>query len=248
MRARRHASPISTSRSCARRRGSARIATRCARASPAIAGIALDRVGVKATTNEKLGFTGAARGHRGLGDRDHPPAAGARRCADHETALAAPRARAPCAGPRGLTVATAESCTGGLVAGALTEIAGSSDVVDRGFVTYSNAAKEAHARRAGGHCSSAHGAVSQRDRARPWRRARSRIRPPISRWRSPASPARRRHAGRSRSAWCISRRRARRPAPAASERRFGDIGRARRCAAVGDRGAGDAGRRAARGG
>ncbi|MCW5688619.1 MAG: CinA family protein [Pseudolabrys sp.] len=42
---------------------------------------------------------------------------------------------------RGLTVATAESCTGGLVAGALTEIAGSSDVVDRGFVTYSNEAK-----------------------------------------------------------------------------------------------------------
>jgi nicotinamide-nucleotide amidase len=42
---------------------------------------------------------------------------------------------------RGLIVATAESCTGGLVAAALTEIAGSSDVVDRGFVTYSNAAK-----------------------------------------------------------------------------------------------------------
>jgi nicotinamide-nucleotide amidase len=38
-------------------------------------------------------------------------------------------------------LATAESCTGGLVAGALTDIAGSSDVVDRGFVTYSNAAK-----------------------------------------------------------------------------------------------------------
>lgn len=42
---------------------------------------------------------------------------------------------------RGLSVSTAESCTGGLVAGALTDIAGSSDVVDRGFVTYSNAAK-----------------------------------------------------------------------------------------------------------
>jgi nicotinamide-nucleotide amidase len=43
---------------------------------------------------------------------------------------------------RGLHVATAESCTGGLVAAALTEIAGSSDVVDRGFVIYSNAAKK----------------------------------------------------------------------------------------------------------
>lgn len=41
----------------------------------------------------------------------------------------------------GVMVAMAESCTGGLVAGALTEIAGSSSVVDRGFVTYSNEAK-----------------------------------------------------------------------------------------------------------
>jgi nicotinamide-nucleotide amidase len=41
----------------------------------------------------------------------------------------------------GLRVATAESCTGGLVAAALTEIAGSSDVVEAGFVTYSNEAK-----------------------------------------------------------------------------------------------------------
>jgi nicotinamide-nucleotide amidase len=42
---------------------------------------------------------------------------------------------------RGWRVATAESCTGGLVAAALTAIAGSSDVVDRGFVTYANKAK-----------------------------------------------------------------------------------------------------------
>ncbi|KQV42495.1 MULTISPECIES: CinA family protein [unclassified Rhizobium] len=42
---------------------------------------------------------------------------------------------------RGLMVATAESCTGGMIAGALTEIPGSSSVIDRGFVTYSNEAK-----------------------------------------------------------------------------------------------------------
>lgn len=42
---------------------------------------------------------------------------------------------------RKLMIATAESCTGGLIAGVLTEIAGSSDVVERGFVTYSNEAK-----------------------------------------------------------------------------------------------------------
>ena len=42
---------------------------------------------------------------------------------------------------RGLMVATAESCTGGMVAAALTDIAGSSAVVERGFVTYTNAAK-----------------------------------------------------------------------------------------------------------
>ncbi len=41
----------------------------------------------------------------------------------------------------GLKLATAESCTGGLIVASLTEIAGSSDVVERGFVTYSNEAK-----------------------------------------------------------------------------------------------------------
>ena len=42
---------------------------------------------------------------------------------------------------RGLRLATAESCTGGLIAALLTEIPGASDVVERGFVTYSNEAK-----------------------------------------------------------------------------------------------------------
>ncbi len=54
--------------------------------------------------------------------------------ADAEALLAACRAK-------GVMLATAESCTGGLIAAALTAIAGSSDVVDRGFVTYSNEAK-----------------------------------------------------------------------------------------------------------
>jgi nicotinamide-nucleotide amidase len=42
---------------------------------------------------------------------------------------------------RGWMLATAESCTGGLIAAALTHVAGSSDVVERGFVTYSNESK-----------------------------------------------------------------------------------------------------------
>ena len=44
---------------------------------------------------------------------------------------------------KGIRIATAESCTGGMIAAALTDIAGSSDVFDRGFVTYSNEAKVA---------------------------------------------------------------------------------------------------------
>lgn len=42
----------------------------------------------------------------------------------------------------GLRIVTAESCTGGLIAACLTEIPGSSDVIERGFVTYSNEAKQ----------------------------------------------------------------------------------------------------------
>jgi nicotinamide-nucleotide amidase len=60
----------------------------------------------------------------------------------------------------GLHVATAESCTGGLIAGALTDVAGSSGWFDRGFVTYSNAAKT---EMLGVHAQTlaAHGAVSE---------------------------------------------------------------------------------------
>ena len=58
-----------------------------------------------------------------------------------ETVLLAARRLLELCRAQGLHIATAESCTGGLVAGALTEVAGSSDVVDRGFVTYSNEAK-----------------------------------------------------------------------------------------------------------
>jgi nicotinamide-nucleotide amidase len=60
----------------------------------------------------------------------------------NEIREAAERVLAACRA-NGLRVATAESCTGGLIAAALTDIPGSSDVVDRGFVTYSDAAKEA---------------------------------------------------------------------------------------------------------
>ncbi len=44
---------------------------------------------------------------------------------------------------KGITIATAESCTGGMVSAAITDIAGSSAIFDRGFVTYTNAAKTA---------------------------------------------------------------------------------------------------------
>ena len=58
-----------------------------------------------------------------------------------DAAVPAVRALAAALTARGLTLATAESCTGGLIAAACTAIAGSSDWFDRGVVTYSNAAK-----------------------------------------------------------------------------------------------------------
>jgi nicotinamide-nucleotide amidase len=61
---------------------------------------------------------------------------------------------------KGLSVATAESCTGGLVAGLITAIPGSSAVFERGFVTYSNAAKT-EMLGVSGELIAAHGAVSE---------------------------------------------------------------------------------------
>jgi nicotinamide-nucleotide amidase len=61
---------------------------------------------------------------------------------EHELRAAAARVL-DCCRHRKLKIVTAESCTGGLLAAWLTEIPGSSDVVDRGFVTYSNDAKQA---------------------------------------------------------------------------------------------------------
>jgi nicotinamide-nucleotide amidase len=58
-----------------------------------------------------------------------------------ESLMASARAVLDLCRARGLRIATAESCTGGLVAGLLTELAGASDVVECGFVTYSNEAK-----------------------------------------------------------------------------------------------------------
>jgi nicotinamide-nucleotide amidase len=74
--------------------------------------------------------------------------------------LASAKALLDAARKADLKIATAERCTGGLIAGLLTEIPGASDVLERGFVTYSNQAKETmlHVPRA---LLEAHGAVSR---------------------------------------------------------------------------------------
>src|SRR5262249_14625792 len=82
-----------------------------------------------------------ARGHRRLCDGNRAPAVRMTAMADQEINDAAIELLDLCKEKK-LTVATAESCTGGLVAGAISEISGSSAVLDRGFVTYSNEAKQ----------------------------------------------------------------------------------------------------------
>jgi len=106
-----------------------------------------------------------ARGHRSDGLGDRAPAGRSliqikgTRMIDEALRQQAEQVLEICRG-KGLTVATAESCTGGLIIGTLTEIAGSSDVVDRGFVTYSNAAKS-EVLRVAAETIVGHGAVSE---------------------------------------------------------------------------------------
>jgi nicotinamide-nucleotide amidase len=79
---------------------------------------------------------------------------------------------------KGWMLATAESCTGGLIAGACTELAGSSAWFERGFVTYSNAAKT-ELLGVDAALIEAHGAVSE---PTLWPQVPSRIRQPARRW------------------------------------------------------------------
>ena len=87
---------------------------------------------------------------------------------------------------RGETIVTAESCTGGLVAATLTAIPGSSDVFERGFVTYANTAKS-EMLGVPYWLIERHGAVSE-DVARAWRAARSPTRRQASPSPLPGSP------------------------------------------------------------
>src|SRR5258707_1184955 len=143
------ASPISTSPSCAKRPASDRTAMPCARVSPRLPASASIASPSRRPRMRSLASSAAGKALPPLRPRrsgcrqEHNDCRSTMIGAMIDDAIrdAAARVLDACR-TRGLILATAESCTGGLVAGALTEIPGSSDVLDRGFVTYSNAAKE----------------------------------------------------------------------------------------------------------
>jgi nicotinamide-nucleotide amidase len=123
---------------------------------------------------------------------------------------------------KGLKLATAESCTGGLVAALLTEIAGSSDVVERGFVTYSNEAKQELLGVAAATLA-AHGAVSEETATEmaegALRASRADIAVSITGVAGPGGGSAEKPVGLVHFA-CATRQ-----ATMATERRFGDLGR-----------------------
>ncbi len=109
-----------------------------------IAGVAVDRVGITATTSERMGFTGRGEGIVAWGSGDDPPPARARLSVlsmFSDALMARATALVAACRARSIVLATAESCTGGLIAALITEVPGSSAAFDRGFVTYSNDAK-----------------------------------------------------------------------------------------------------------